>query len=375
MIRTARPLTSVALLAALAAGAAAQDLASKPVLVPVEEAQLPDFAVDDLDLASLREAIVHERRAPRAMGPGSLGGVAATRSDLLATLEKLEDLLAAELDGKALAAAIKKEFACYRSVGSDGEGKVLFTAYHSPCYPASRTRSDRFPAAVRRTPAELERGDKGFRPDEPFLTRKEIDGDGKLDGRGLEICWMARLDAYLLEVQGSGSARLEDGTIIGLQCDRSNGHPYTSLGKELVKDGKLTLAEASIPAIRTYFAAHPDEEVGYLHRNASYVFFQESKAPPLGCAGAPVTAGRSIATDKRLFPTGALAFVVVDIPVIEGGKVAGWKRRGRFVIDQDTGGAIVGPGRVDLYLGADDAAEQAAGVMKQDGAIYFLLAR
>lgn len=359
----------------LACAAAAQDLASRPVLVPVDEAQLPDFAVDDLDLASLREAIVHERRAPRAMGPGSLGGVAATRSDLLATLEKLEDLLAAELDGKALAAAIKKEFACYRSVGSDGEGKVLFTAYHSPCYPASRTRSDRFPAAVRRTPAELARGEGAFRPDAPFLTRKEIDGEGKLDGRGLEICWMARLDAYLLEVQGSGSARLEDGTIIGLQCDRSNGHPYTSLGKELVKDGKLTLAEASIPAIRAYFAAHPDEEVGYLHRNASYVFFQESKAPPLGCAGAPVTAGRSIATDKRLFPTGALAFVVVDIPVIEGGKVAGWRRRGRFVIDQDTGGAIVGPGRVDLYLGADDAAEQAAGVMKQDGAIYFLLAR
>jgi membrane-bound lytic murein transglycosylase A len=367
--------TVVTLALVLAAGAAAQDLTSKPVLVPVEEAQLPDFGMDDLDLASLREAIVHEKRAPRSQGPGSLGGIAATRSALLATLDRLDQLLHdEELDGKALAAAIKKHFTCYRSVGSDGEGKVLFTAYHSPCYPASRTRSERFPAAVRRTPKELERGDKGFRPDEPFLTRKEIDGEGKLDGRGLEICYMARLDAYLLEVQGSGSARLDDGTVIGLQCDRSNGHPYTSLGKELVKDGKLTREEASIPAIRAYFAKHPDEEVGYLHRNASYVFFQESKQPPLGSAGAPVTAGRSIATDKRLFPTGALAFVVVDVPVIEGGKVAGWKKRGRFVVDQDTGGAIVGPGRVDLYLGAD-AAEQAAGVMKQEGAIYFLLAR
>ncbi len=348
--------------------ALAAPCARAQVVEPVPEGELPPFAEDDLDRASLRRAIAEERRLLRAR-PGaavSLGGVPTTRAGLLETLERLDALLDLDLDGAALAAAVTSEFACYRSVGSDGEGTVLFTGYHSPCYEGSRERTARFDTPARRPPPDLQR---------PSLTRREIDGEGKLDGQGLELVWMARLDAYLLEVQGSGSVRLADGTLVRLQYAASNGHGYTSLGKELVKDGKLTPEEASIPAIRAYFAAHPDEQDEYLFRNASYVFFHEVDDPPRGCAGAAVTAGRSIATDKRHFPAGALAFVVVEVPVVEGGQVVGWRRRARFVVDQDTGGAIVGPGRVDLYMGADPDADAAAGVMKREGELYYLLAR
>lgn len=355
----------LAVAALLLCPAALADDANKPVLVEVAPEALPPFAEDDLDRASLRRAIAEELKLPEKPGSPSLGGIAATRSELVATLRALDALLARDdLDGQALGAEVAKQFRCFRSVGRDGAGTVLFTAYHSPCYEASRTRTERLCAAVRKAPPEGTR-----------FTRAEIEGQGKLDGLGLELVWMAKLDAFLLEVQGSGSARLEDGTVVRLQCSRSNGQPYTSLGKELVKDGKLTAAEASIPAIRRFFDAHPELLDEYLWRNASYVFFEETTRAPTGCAGAAVTARRSIATDKRLFPPGALGFVVVEMPVCEGGKVTGWQRRARFVVDQDTGGAIVGPGRVDLYMGDDDAAEAGAGVMKQDGQLFYLLAR
>lgn len=360
--------------AAVALVLALPAFAQEAVLAPVGPADAPPFAADDLDRASLRAAIAEERRllAGRAAEAVSLGGVPTTRGALLATLERLDALL--DLEPAALAAAITSEFACYRSVGRDGQGAVLFTGYHSPCFEASRARTERFTTAVRRAPPELETGGR-FAPSTPFLTRREIDGEGKLDGRGLELVWMTRLDGFLLEVQGSGTARLEDGSLVRLQCTRSNGHAYTSLGKELVKDGKLTAEEASIPAIRRFFAAHPELTDEYLFRNASYVFFEETDRPPLGCAGAAVTAGRSIATDKRLFPAGALAFIVVDVPVCEGERVVEWRRTARLVVDQDTGGAIKGAGRVDLYMGATPEAETAAGVMKKDGALYYLLLR
>lgn len=354
MVRLLLPL---ALLASLAS-------AQEPVLLP---AQHPDLAADDLDRASLRQAIAEERRllAGRPDAPVSLGGVATTRGRLLATLSRLDALL--DLEPAALAAAITSEFDCYRAVGRDGQGTVLFTGYHSPRFDGARARTERFTTPVRRAPPDLA-------PDEPTFTRREID-QGALDGRGLELVWMERLDAYLLEIEGSGSARLPDGTMVRLQCSRSNKRPYVSLGRELIKDGHLTPETGSIPTIRAFFAAHPELLDEYLWRNQSYVFFVETQDPPRGCAGAAVTGGRSIATDKRLFPAGALAFIEVELPVCEGAEVVGWRRRGRFVVDQDTGGAIVGPGRVDYYLGADPDADAAAGVLKKDGALYYLLLR
>jgi peptidoglycan lytic transglycosylase A len=368
-----RPLCALSFaLVALALPAQAQQA---PVLERVADDALPPFDQDDLDRDSLRQAIAEERRllAGRPDEPVSLGGIAVRRGDLLRTLERLDALLAQDLDGAELGAAIAAGFDCYRSVGSDGEGRVLFTGYHSPCYEASRERTEELTAAVRRAPAEVAGGP--FRPGRPTFTRRQIEAEGALDGRDLELVWMAPLDAYLLEVQGSGSALLPDGEVVRLQCSHSNGRAYTSLGREMIRDGRLTPEEASIPAIRAYFAANPDTLREYLLRNESYVFFVETDLLPQGCGGAAVTAGRSIATDKRHFPTGGLALVVIEMPVIEDGEVVRWERRARLMIDQDTGGAIRGPGRVDLYMGADPDAGLAAGVMNREGALYYLLAR
>jgi membrane-bound lytic murein transglycosylase A len=158
-----------------------------------------------------------------------------------------------------------------------------------------------------------------------------------------------------------------------LQCSCSNGRRYASLGRELVKDGKLGSDEVSIPAIRAYFDAHPEKLDEYLFRNESYVFFDETTDPPRGCAGTFVTPGRSIATDKRIFPAGAVGFVVVPLPIVERGRVVRTEIRARFVVDDDTGGAIRGPGRVDLYCGEDEAAEVVAGMLRNEGELYYLL--
>lgn len=358
-----RPIRVLPFLAlAAAVPALAQSGGPERALEPVARDALPPFARDDVDRASLRRAIAENRRV-LAKRPGkkvSLGGIATTTDELRSTLELVDSLL--DLPADRFAAAVASELVCYRSRGSDGQGKVLFTAYHSPCFEGSRRRTERCRFPLRRAPKDLKK---------PFFTRREI--EGKLDGRGLEIAWFARrLDAYLMEVQGSGTVKLEDGAILRLQCTGSNGHPYTSLGRELAKDKKIPEAEVSIPAIRAYFDAHPEDMDEYLFRNASTIFFEETNDPPRGCAGTFVTPLRSIATDKHVFPAGALGFVVVPLPVVEGGKVVRWEKRFRFVVDDDTG-AFKGPGRVDLYLGDDEAAEVGAGVERKEGELYYLL--
>ena len=126
--------------------------------------------------------------------------------------------------------------------------------------------------------------------------------------------------------------------------------------------------------LRRYLAEHPEERDGLLAQNESYVFFRLVKEGPLGSLEVPLTPGRSIATDSRLFPKGALAFVVSRKPVLDaGGNLTGWQPFSRFVLNQDTGSAIRGPRRVDLYFGSGHEAGLAAGVMKSNGMVYFLI--
>jgi membrane-bound lytic murein transglycosylase A len=357
-MRLAPVLLALVPLAALLAGEPA------PSVERVARESLPDFAKDDLDRASLRKAIDENRRvlAGQPERRLSLGGVPVTNGELLATLDSFEKLL--DLEPEALAAAVSSELVCWRSLGSDGKGTVLFTGYHSPRFQGSRRKSERFDQALYRVPA-----------DPSAFTRHEIESEGKLDGQGLEIVFCSRMDAFLMAVQGSGSVALEDGSLVRVQFTKANGRPYVSLGKELVKDGKIPREAISIPAIRAYFAKHPEEEKGYLERNPSYVFFAETKDPPRGCAGTAVTRLRSVATDKSVFPAGGLAFLVVEVPVVEAGRVVSWAKRARFVLDDDTGGAIKGPGRCDIYMGDDADAEAAAGVMNREGALYYLVKR
>jgi len=166
---------------------------------------------------------------------------------------------------------------------------------------------------------------------------------------------------------------LGDGNIVSVLYDGQNGRPYKSIGKYLIDSGAMTKENMSMQAIREYLRTHPDKLTDVLNRNPSYVFFRLDMTTSIGNIGVPLTPGRSIATDSRLFPKGALGFISAQKPVIENKVITGWVPFTRFVVNQDTGGAIKGPGRVDVFFGQGAEAELTAGNLQHEGSLYFLL--
>ncbi len=151
-------------------------------------------------------------------------------------------------------------------------------------------------------------------------------------------------------------------------------YPYTSIGKELAKDGKLPLAGLTLPVMLDYFIQHPDELNNYLPRHRGFVFFRETNgAPATGCLGIPITAERSIATDKSLMPPGALALMHTDLPYPNSFGEMEYRTVSRYVLDQDTGSAIKGAGRVDYFMGTGKLAGDRAGITGSRGQLYYLL--
>ena len=207
----------------------------------------------------------------------------------------------------------------------------------------------------------------------PYWTRGEIE-EGRLTGRGLELAWARDpVDVFFMEIEGSGTLRLPDGRDVRVGYAAQNGRPYRSIGRLLIDEGRLAPEAVSAQAIRAWLAGHPEERARVLRHNASYVFFRRLDGAPLGSLGVPVTPERSIATDHRLFPLAALAFVRTERPVQGPGGRIEWRPLRRFVLNQDTGGAIRGPGRLDLFWGRGPAAELAAGLTRHPGTLYFLV--
>ncbi|HDS17300.1 MAG TPA: murein transglycosylase [Proteobacteria bacterium] len=212
----------------------------------------------------------------------------------------------------------------------------------------------------------------------PYHARAEIDYAGTLLDRGLELVWVDdEIDRFFLQIQGSGKIELAEGGSLMVGYAAANGHPYQSIGGWLVRQEIMTRDEVSMPSIRAWLKAHPERRQEIFTVNSSYVFFRELPGrEPLGCDQAPLTGGRSIATDRTLFPGGALAWIETRLPTFtDEGKLSGWRDSRRLVLNQDTGGAITGPFRVDLYCGDDLAAEQTAGLMKEPGRFLLLLPR
>ncbi len=212
----------------------------------------------------------------------------------------------------------------------------------------------------------------------PYYTRTEIDYEGKLEGRNLELLWVDDdIDRFFLQIQGSGRVRLANGKIVMVGYSAANGQPYRSVGAWLVRQGLMRRAEVSMPAIRAWLEAHPERREDVFKFNPSYVFFRKLETPAaLGCYQVPITADHSIATDRKVFPGGALALVVTEKPLFSAaGELTGWRPYNHLVLNQDTGGAIKGPYRVDLYCGDDKKAELTAGVMQQRGRLFIFVPR
>lgn len=283
------------------------------------------------------------------------------------SLARFRQLVATARSPEALQAQVMQEFEFYQSVGTDGQGLVHFTGYFEPIHRASRVPTDEFRYPLYRLPADFKQWPT------PHPTRTQLEGTDGLPTsalRGLEIAWLPnRLEAYLVQVQGSARLQLTDGSTMSVGYAGRTDYPYISIGRELVEAGKIPEAELTLDQVVAYFQQHPAELDQYLPRNNRFVFFKETTGTPAtGSLRVPVTAGRSIATDKNLMPPGALALIWANLP----------DRTvpiNRFVLDQDTGGAIRGAGRVDLFVGTGEAAGRQAGGINDDGRLFYLLMR
>jgi membrane-bound lytic murein transglycosylase A len=151
----------------------------------------------------------------------------------------------------------------------------------------------------------------------------------------------------------------------------NNGQEYQSIAKALIEDGKIASDRMSLDAMISYFKSHPEQVDSYVRRNPRYVFFQVGEGPPRGCLNEPVTAWRTIATDKSIFPRACLAFIATNLPQMERGVMV-TRPCNSFMLDQDAGGAIRAAGRCDVYMGVGDEAGQLAGQTYQEGHLYYL---
>lgn len=299
---------------------------------------------------------------------------AFTLNRVYRSLVRFRQLVQQARSPAALQAAVLREFDLYQSIGKDGQGTVGFTGYFEPTYSASRLPTADYRYPLYRLPAGFSQWSR------PHPTRLQLEGadgtqasQGRL--RGLELVWLRdRLEAYLVQVQGSARLQLTDGTSLSVGVAGLTDYAYTSIGRELVNAGKFTAAELTLPKLVQYFRDHPADLNVYLPRNNRFVFFKETTgSPATGSLGWPVTAERSIATDKSLMPPGALALIQTQIPIANSQGELVLQPASRYVLDQDTGGAIRGPGRVDIFMGTGEMAGDRAGLINSPGQLYYLL--
>ena len=297
-----------------------------------------------------------------------------TRDRVLRSLQRFQELVKQSASKEALSAAVKKEFVFYQASGRDGLGNVLFTAYYEPVYEASRVPTAEYRYPIYKRPPDLKSWSK------PHPTREQLEGKDGLQGskgklRGLELFWLRdRFDAYLAHIQGSAKLHLTDGSVTSVSYAGNTAYNYSSIGKALADDGKLPLENLTMPTILNYFKENPQELDNYLPRDRSFVFFRENYGQSaVGILSLPLTAERSIATDKSLMPPGALALIHAPFPFADRNGQMQYRPVMRYVLDQDAGGAIKGAGRVDYFLGTGKVAGDRAGVTVSQGQLYYLL--
>ncbi len=375
---------AVVLLTALSACAPAPT-GDRLTLEPVPYNALPGWSGDTHwnAVAALRRSCRRMMRRPDAApaGPSAIGGMVRDWRIPCGAAGAL-----AEGDHLAARAYFERWFRPYRvSAGGDRE-RGLFTGYFEPDLQGARRKHGRFTVPLYRPPPELVSVDLGaFGADlagrrivgkvvdgtlEPFASRRRI-ANGALAGRGLELVWVdSAVDAFFLHVQGSGRIRLRDGSVMRVGFAARNGHPYSSIGNELIRRGALAADQVSMQSIRSWLVAHPDQAASIMAANASYVFFRKIGADgPIGAQGVALTAGRSLAVDRRFLPLGAPVWLDTVAPLDPA------RRLQRLMVAQDTGSAIKGPVRGDVFWGHGKLAARRAGHMKRRGRYFLLLPR
>ena len=264
-------------------------------------------------------------------------------------------------------------FAVADNNGFDG----LFTGYYLPELHGSYKKSAQYHVPIYGVPKDmLKRDGKPGRLENgkivPYYNRTEI-AAGALEGKNLEILWVDdEVDAFFMEVQGSGRVVMEDGRVQGVGYAAKNGRPYYAIGKWLTDNGYIPKADISMQSIRAWIEKHPEEGRQLMLKNPSVVFFRltdsKSAEGPIGTMGAPLTPGYSLAVDRSYLPLGVPLWLDMEPPV-------GNERLRRLVMAQDTGSAIKGLIRGDVYWGHGQQAGEIAGGMKAKGRYFLLIPR
>jgi len=263
-----------------------------------------------------------------------------------------------------------------------GEDAGFVTGYYEPVIDGSRTRTEIYNVPVYRRPSNLfvrgynqesvglpNKGEVfrkiGRRKLVPYYDRGQIE-DGAIAGRGLEICWLKDpTDLLFAQIQGSARVHLEDGSTIRINYDAHNGYPYTAVGRVLIDRGIIPRDQMSMQKIREWMEQNPDGAKEVRRQNRSYIFFREvqlsDKDEAVGAQGVPLTPGRSIAVDKSLHVYGTPFFIEGELPIESEQSKTPFRR---LMIAQDTGSAITGPARADLYFGAGADAGRISGRLR-----------
>jgi membrane-bound lytic murein transglycosylase A len=356
---------------------------------------LPRFH-DDMDIGSMSLALRRNIEYLDRLDPETVvhyGPDDFTIQEVRESQEAFLDLLSKGLDPDRLSREIRKKFRVYQATGRVGDRRVLFTGYYEPIFEGSLVPDGNFRYPLYRQPDDLIKIDLSLFSEKfkgenivvriegkkvlPYYSRHQIESERVLEGKGLEIAWLKDpLDVTFLHIQGSGRLRLPDGREILVQYQASNGRPYQSIGKYMIEKGFLLPKEMSMQAMRKYLNENPDVLNEVLNYNPSYIFFRKAENGPLGSLGALLTPGRSVALDSKIFPKGALGFISCQKPLINNdGEIIGWTKFSRFVLNQDTGGAIKGAGRADIFWGSGPNAELTAGHLKHEGNLYILISK
>jgi len=360
-------------------------------IYPLSMAQVEEYSwIDDLNFDSLPKAIERSIEYYRQLPENEqfdYAGYIYTAKEMIASMQLFLDIIA-RYQGEQRIQEIQKKFLFFETKNNDGQ--AFFTGYYEPILEGSLEPTNEFQTPLYFIPDDFIVVDLGLFNEKlkgkrirgrikekrfiPYDSRQEIAYENSLQNRSKVIAYVVNdIELFFLQIQGSGIIHLRDGSYKRVNYAAQNGHPYRAIGYLLRH--KISRQEMSLQKLKEYLYSHPDEVQDILNYNPSYTFFREVEEGPLGNIEVPLTPGRSIAMDHKLLPRGGIAFIETIYPPLTKAKREKPNSLRRFMVVQDTGGAIRGHGRADIFWGYGAEAEKNAGHMKQKGRIFLLVAR
>lgn len=370
-----------------------------PALTLVAADALPSFRESFTGRASLIKAAQKAIKYLQGLPPAktlTIDGRAYAPAAMIDSAKALIEIARTSKTADELDRRVRDSFDVFQSAGLDGRGRVVFSSYYQPVLRASLKKAPGYTHPLYRRPPDMVEVDlasfgKGAAGETvlgrvgkdkrvtPYPARADIDRRKALAGKGLEVAWLKdALDVMDLHVQGSGILKLPNGKEVLVKYAATNGRPYNSVGLTLVRTGVFSRDEITYPKLRDYLRANPDAASWILAQNPRYTFFDVAPLPadgePFGAAEQSMVPARSIAVDPAVIPLGALTFFTTTSPQADKtGRVLGQFPNARFAFALDTGGAIKGPGRVDIYAGHGAQAEATARGQWADGKLFVLV--